>query len=162
MDRDSEIRRLIAYDPLTGILTWRVDRYRVKAGDAAGSVQPTGYLAICVCQRKYLAHRLAWFLTHGEWPVATIDHADLNPLNNRLSNLRPATQSSQTANQGLRASNTSGLKGASFIPSTGKWRATITKNYQSINLGHFDTAEAAHQAYLIAAKSLFGEFARAA
>jgi hypothetical protein len=49
---------------------------------------------------KQVTH-LIWFLCHGIWPSKglVIDHIDRDPTNNRLSNLRLATQSQNMINR---------------------------------------------------------------
>jgi hypothetical protein len=93
-----------------------------------------------------------------------IDHADGNPSNNRLSNLRLATSSHQKRNKRVQSNNRSGLKGAFWhgCHKGKKWRSQIKVGKRLIFLGYFHTAEEAHVAYSRAAKEHFGEFARVA
>jgi hypothetical protein len=43
----------------------------------------------------------------------------------------------------------------------GQWRAQIGKNGKNVHLGVFPTRQAAHAAYVAAARKHYGEFARA-
>lgn len=88
-----------------------------------------------------------------------LDHADLNKSNNRIINLRPTTQSQNTANTFGRGGAV-GVKGAHLCRATGRYRAQIKKDYKIVHLGRFDTPEEAGAAYEKAAVALFGEFAR--
>jgi hypothetical protein len=62
----------------------------------AGTIRQDGRRAIrCTVNGvalHVLAHRLAWFMEHGEIPDM-LDHKDRNPLHNETSNLRTATPS---------------------------------------------------------------------
>jgi hypothetical protein len=107
---------------------------------------------------SYLRHRLVWLYVHGAWPKGGLDHKDGLEKGDGIGNLRPATQSQNTANSRRRASSTSGLKGVAKFRQ--KWRARLMHNAKDIHLGCFDTPEAAHDAYKQAAQKLFGEFAR--
>jgi hypothetical protein len=148
-----EAIELLQYDPSTGILTWRKDRApSIKAGDRAGSINSHGYDQIIINGRAHLGHRLAWFLTHGRWPAAMIDHIDGDRWNNRLSNLREATSAQNQANRGARKDNKSGRRGVRFQKHSGKWAAQI-------QIGSFDTMEEASAAYLRMAGICYGEFA---
>lgn len=89
-----------------------------------------------------------------------VDHVDLNGLNNCRSNLRLATNSQNMANQTKTRRNTSGYKGVSWDKQRRKWVAYIHSNGKSINLGGFNSPEAAHEAYIQAAHQHFGEYAR--
>ncbi len=113
-----------------------------------------------VAGKMYKAHRLAWFYMTGEWPPDQIDHIDGDRDNNRLVNLRKATNAQNGANARLSKNNSSGFKGVSFDTSVGRWRASIRRNRQLHYLGFFNTPEEAHAAYASAAVQLFGEFAR--
>lgn len=48
----------------------------------------------------YRAHRLIWKMTYGEDPEGIVDHADQNPFNNRIDNLRIADFNQNSWNQG--------------------------------------------------------------
>ena len=91
-----------------------------------------------------------------------VDHRSGNTLDNRRKNLRVCTPRQNSWNQKRRSNNSSGLKGASFLPKLGKWRARIRVNGNESHLGLFETKEEAHAAYVRAAEKYFGEFARAA
>lgn len=153
-------RELFIYDPLTGILTWRVSlNARGPAGARAGTLGRNGRLRVTVSGQRYLVHRVAWLMTYGRWPAEEIDHKNLVPSDNRLCNLREATHSQNSANK---RSSRKLPKGVSFEPRTGRWRCRIRVARKEIALGHFDTMTAAHEAYARAAKEHFGAFARAA
>lgn len=131
------------------------------AGEVAGNVNDHGYIRIGIDGRIYLAHRLAWFYCHGEWPLGGLDHANGMPTDNRIANLRLATHSQNLANS--RARNWAGLKGAYYNPryKHRMWVSQIKYGGRSHHLGYFETAEAANAAYLAAATKAFGSFARA-
>ena len=140
-----KLKQYLRYDQRTGVFTNRVQRTsRSLAGQEAGSLTASGYVEIGLCGKRYYAHRLAWFYVHGEWP-AQIDHKNGVRTDNRLCNLRAATNSTNAQNIGLRKTNTSGLTGA--VWTRGKWRAIIKHKNKQQYLGSFDTAEKAHEAY---------------
>lgn len=89
-----------------------------------------------------------------------VDHIDGNGLNNTRANLRNATQSQNNANSRKPKSNKSGFKGVHLHTQRKRWVAMIKINKKARYLGIFDTPELAHQAYCLAAKDLFGDFAR--
>lgn len=91
---------------------------------------------------------------------AEIDHVNGDGTDNRRQNLRVATHRQNMQNTSLRSDNTSGLKGAFWDKSTNRWMAAIGHDGRFINLGRYNTAEEAHEAYAAAARRLFGEFAR--
>lgn len=83
------------------------------------------------------------------------DHVNGNKLDNRRANLRSATPAQNRANRGKTVRNKTGLKGVGTYRN-GKYRAVLGKKH----LGYFDTPEAAHNAYVEAAKEIHGDFAR--
>lgn len=154
------ISRLLSYDPETGLLRWSVNRPRgVKAGDVAGCLwKTTGYWRVSILGRAFGAHRLAWLLTHGVWPEQFIDHINGDPSDNRLSNLRAATNSQNQANRKV-VKTASNVKGVTWNKHCGKWQAAIKKNGKNHHLGVFEKKTDASEAYAKAAKLLFGDFA---
>lgn len=154
-----EVRRRLNYDPETGIFTWRVRPCNpIPAGSVAGHIRPDGRVHIRVLGVMLYAHRLAWAITHGEWPDRLVDHKNRDTADNRLSNLRLATHSENQQN--LRRRKSEGLKGASWCKRYLAWHACIALNRKRKHLGYFPTEEEAHEAYKRAAAEMFGEFAR--
>lgn len=88
-----------------------------------------------------------------------VDHANGDGLDNRRSNLRPATQDQNLANKRLYRNNTSGFKGVTWHAATSSWRARITVDGRKRSLGLYATPDAAARAYDSAAVEIFGEFA---
>lgn len=156
------LRGLIHYDPATGLFTRLMRMGKFPAGTVAGSVGGNGYRRITIEGTRYYAHRLAWFYLNGEWPSADIDHRGLNRDDNRASELRPASRPQNMQNGRKRRHNKSGFKGVSWDSKRRLWRATIQISGKWKQIGRFQTAEAAHQAYAEVARRNFGEFARAA
>ncbi|MGA7778576.1 MAG: HNH endonuclease [Paraburkholderia sp.] len=157
------LRRVLSYNPKTGVITWRVDRKGrsgiIPAGSVAGWVDPTtGYLRVGVLGTVIYAHRIAWTLYHGEWPVSILDHRDHCKTNNRIRNLRKADNSGNSANA-LRRSNASGYRGVYWHPVCKKWFASIRKGGKNRHLGMFKDPAKAAAAYQRAARQVHGEFA---
>ncbi len=88
-----------------------------------------------------------------------IDHKDRNKLNNKSSNLRPATQSQNIFNRPLQSNNNSGYSGVSYFPRDGNWRVRIKVNNKERHIGYFDTFDEAVVARKKAEMEHFGEFA---
>lgn len=129
---------LLEYCPITGIFLWRKWRGNTaKSGSVAGATDSKGYRQIRVNGTLHMAHRLAWLLVYGEWPLKDIDHIDRNPLNNAISNLRECTMAENQQNVGIRSDNTSGATGVYWIKPQKKWLATICVKGKTINLGRF-------------------------
>lgn len=161
----SELRRILSYDPKTGIFRWRprADRdlswnHRFS-GEEAGAVLPIGYRYINFNKKLRSAHRIAWLWMTGEWPDAQVDHINGDRADNRWANLRAATQKQNSANVGLRSTNTSGVKGVCWLAAKSRWRATITVNRREIRLGQFRTLEDAKAARKSAEAEYHGVFA---
>jgi hypothetical protein len=154
------VREILAYDPETGVLTWKVSRPpRGKIGAKAGYPTKNGRWAIGIHGEQYYSHRLAWLIMTGEWPPFEIDHKDHDPSNNRWGNMRLATSSQNVAHQHLNRRNTSGYTGVSFVKNYGRYWAYIDFQKTRHHIGYFDSAEDAYAAYSAKAKELHGEFA---
>ena len=153
------LRDLLSYDPDTGHFRWKVSNSnRCKVGDIAGFKETEGRIQIRIDNKTYRAHRLAWLHTYGRWPQHQIDHINHDQSDNRLSNLREATNQENSRN--MRKKNSSGLRGAQWSPRVGRWKSEIRTNSGKKFLGWFKTKEEAHSAYVKAALLHHGEFAK--
>lgn len=96
------------------------------SGKEAGWMREDGYVSIRYKDRRFFAHRLVWAIHHGGLDDSIqIDHRDRDPSNNRIGNLRVATQQQNNFNQAVRVNNTSGVKGISWHEYYRMWRATV-------------------------------------
>lgn len=154
------VRARLSYDSATGVFRWvdsdRPDRNGKVAGFVRGT--RTKYLYICIGQRKYRVHRLAWFIHYGEWP-RMIDHINGDPMDNRIDNLRSVTNAQNQQNSKLPRNNTSGFKGVTLSKIDWKWHAKINVDSKKIFIGRFDDPLHAAHAYNKAAIQYHGEFA---
>lgn len=155
---------MIRYEPDTGFLFWKerplslcktegfCDFFNRRwAGKRAFTATDSkGYFYGTILQRIYRAHRVAWLLMTGEWPVGDIDHIDGDPKNNKFSNLRDVTSSENHRNARLSKRNKSGATGVCWHKKTGKWQASVTVDYQHKTLGFFENKEEAIAARLAA------------
>ena len=87
-----------------------------------------------------------------------IDHIDHNRTNNRISNLRYATNSENSQNKSMQSNNTSGIVGISFHKASQKWTAQIFVNGLKKHLGSFDDKNDAITARQEAEMTYFGEY----
>jgi hypothetical protein len=155
-----QYRQLLDYEPSTGALTWKSFRGggAPATGTQAGTKTVYGYIAIRVraLGQARPAHRIAWALTHGRWPVQFIDHINGNRSDNRLCNLREADQTinSQNTRTARSTNKTTGLLGAHLHKASGRYAASIGVNRKTKHLGLFDTAQQAHAAYISAKRQL--------
>lgn len=153
----ARVRDLLEYDPATGVFKWRVSRCRVTKGQQAGGLDSKGYVVIRVDGRKYPAHRLAWLMMTGEWPIDLIDHRDGSRANNVFDNLRSVDRvtNAQNLRRGHKDSRSGGLLGAHWCSHSRKWLSQIRpRGGNSIYLGRFESAEQAHIAHIDAKRRL--------
>ena len=151
------LRELFHYAPGTGAFTAKTRRGNcVQIGDVAGHVNKKGYRVIKVLGVAHKAHRLAIFYVTGAWPPNAVDHINGDKDDNRFANLRCADDyiNAQNKRDGIKGSK-SGLIGAHRGAWKGrKWVSEIQHNGQRTYLGIFQTAEAAHLAYVEAKRQL--------
>lgn len=152
------LREVLSYDPETGAFVWLVQpNGRVQVGQAAGNLNPYGYVQIKIDRVLYRAHRLAWLYMNGEWPrQEQIDHINGVRNDNRWKNLREVSRSFNLQNRRTpnRRNASAKMLGVSQRCAGGGFQARIRYNGKEQRLGTFDTAELAHQAYLKAKRTL--------
>jgi hypothetical protein len=155
MKREEELtaeiaRKLIAYDPDTGVLTWlprerewfKTDRswkgWNVQfSGKQAGYAGTKGYIYVCILEKPYRAHRVAWLLMTGSWPENEIDHINHDRADNRFVNLRDVPHLDNHRNMSIRVASASGVTGVYWHKTFRKWHAYIKVNGRGLHLGSF-------------------------
>ena len=128
------------------------------SGKSCGFIRKDGYVAIKINTKAYKAHRLAWLYVYGINPENQVDHVNGFKSDNRILNLRAATNSQNCENQKkAKSNNIVGLLGVS--KAYGKRNGFISRiqvNGKQKNIGYFPTAEEAHEAYILAKRELHG------
>lgn len=127
----------------TGLITHK-KKTGVNEGVVSGCDNGKGYLRVTHKKKTYYAHRIAWFFTYGEVPDEQIDHINGNRSDNRISNLRKASNKENNHFKHVAQSRSkTGVLGVSFSAAANKWQSFFKKKY----LGVFDTIEEAKAAY---------------
>lgn len=142
----SDWRDIVAYDPVTGVLSWRVKRPgpKTRVGGEVGSVKSDGrYRSFVYKHRRYYTHRVIWELLYGPIPAGMcIDHIDGNGLNNRLENLRLTTLSGNQRNSRLPKNNRTGVIGVHHHSNGRGYSVYCANKY----VGYFTNLESARLA----------------
>jgi hypothetical protein len=159
---NQQLRKRLSYDPNTGEFHWLESTRPGWVGKRAGSILNSGYRVIDIDGQSVLAHRMAWFFAHGEWPEHEVDHKNTHRDENWISNLRKATKFQNQANASRRVDNTSGVKGVTWNVRRGAFTARIQSNHKRVFLGYFQTRAAASEAYAKASNDLHQDFGRVA
>lgn len=138
-----ELLSLLYYCSESGIFTWISDRgNQINKGNEAGGVNQEGYIEIKLFQRRYKAHRLAWFYMTGKWPEV-IDHINRERSDNRFCNLRECSVQQNSCNTGMSHRNTSGYRGVSKHKQSGKWKVDVKVNGRKLFFGLYEDIELA-------------------
>ena len=112
-----------------------------------------GYINIGINKKLYKLHRLVYKYHNEEWDITDtsknnqIDHININPLDNRIENLRVTTHSKNQRNKNKKKNCSSKYIGVSWHKQNSKWEARIQINGKSKYLGSFDNEEQAYLAY---------------
>ena len=144
------LKQYLDYNPDTGVFTCIKSRSnKVKVGDVIGNLEPSGYVRISFFGKDYYAHRIAWLFHHGVDPGdKLIDHKNGNRSDNKISNLRLATNQQNLWNQRPKGYVKEGKKFRARIRFKGKW----------LVLGLFDCPLLAHLCHMDKKKELCGEW----
>lgn len=123
-----------------------------RNGKEAGWLGKNGYRYLCYKGKKYLTHRVIWFIHNKEWPKNNIDHINRVPTDNRIENLRDVTQvvNCHNAIKPLKSNKTSKVRGVHKHSKQDCWIAQITIKGQVKHLGSFKDINQAEAAYLAA------------
>lgn len=142
-----------------GQLFWKARGKSRRYKKPVGWEAPNGYLRVEIARRTYAVHRIIWVM-HGNQPAETIDHINGNVTDNRIENLRAATQAQNCMNRRQRYDNKSGVKGVHWDKNKKKWIAGVTLNGRLHYAGYFDCKSEAANAVAALRQQLHGEFTR--
>ena len=79
-----------------------------------------------------------------------VDHRNHNTLDNRRANLRLVTHAENMQNRkGARKQSSSGVRGVSWYPRTGKWKVGLKVHGRQIHLGYYDSLAEAEAAAIV-------------
>jgi len=135
-----DIGDYIAYseESSTG-LVWKVDRgSNLVKGKEAGHITEKGYFRFSFNGKEYLNNRVVYFLcTRIDPEEKEVDHKDTNKSNNKIWNLRLATQKQNKDNRNKQKNNTSGVTGVRWYKRGKCYVAMIG----SIYLGCFNKSD---------------------
>ena len=104
------------YNPETGEIT--------KGDRKCGTLTKQGYIKVRSGAVRSFAHRLAWRLHTGAWPVGYLDHINRVRSDNRISNIRECTWSQNNFNRG-KTRSTSGEKNVVMAKHAFSWQVKI-------------------------------------
>jgi hypothetical protein len=131
-----------------------------KAGEVCGTKMHSGHLQTHVDGRRYLVHRLVYFMATGVDPMEMrVDHINGIPYDNRPENIRLATQANNGSHKvKLATTNTSGYRNVSWSSRWKVWIVSLTVAGKRVARRFKDKDEA-----IAAARSMraeyYGEFA---
>ena len=151
----SRVHELFDYNPDTGVVTRKIKvGQRGQAGAVVGCLTKKGYLSVRIDGKFYLLHRVIFLHAYGRMPKLQIDHMNGVKNDNRLANLREATESQNSQNVKAHADSSSGFLGVSWKAQSRKWRASIGIDGRHKHLGYFSSKEDAQLAYAAAKREL--------
>ena len=157
-------REMFDYDPETGIVTRKISRFSSLVGTPIGRMDRTGYIRHGFRwwgQRYNVSiHRLGWLIHHGEWPKDQLDLINGIRHDNRLVNLREATQAQNNANTRMYKNNKSGYKNIKWEPERKRYGVFIRYDNKLLRLGRFKTLEEAISVRNAKYEEIYGEFTR--
>lgn len=144
-------KQLFDYNPETGEITNKIRRGRAKQGASAVSIYAErGYGVVTHKKVRYFAHRVAWALHTGEDPgEMQVDHINRDTSDNRIVNLRLATQQQNNCNVS---------KGNRVRQSGNRFIAVTYCKGERYYVGCFKSKEEAEAALIAKKREIHGEF----
>lgn len=156
LDLAEKFRSMFEYSD--GELIWKVKKGRARIGMVVNGMTMNGYKRVQVEGVLYLVHRVIYAMFKCDFPEK-IDHVDNNKANNRIENLRPATQRTNMWNTKICSRNKSGVKGVSWCKQSNKWQVHIRTMEGNKFLGLFSSLSCAEQKIKEYREIHHGEFA---
>lgn len=124
-------------------------------GKQVGGDDGHGYLMCMLMGHKFKVHQIVWMMHYGSLPSFPIDHIDRDRRNNRIGNLREASDLENLQNT---SSSLNEHAGASKVSRRTGYAARVQVRGKKHFLGYFPTKDLAHAAYLEGKRRLCGDF----
>jgi hypothetical protein len=138
-----EAHRLFEYKD--GSLFWKIrPANRVQIGDKVGGTngKKEPYLRLCIKEKRYLVHKIIFFIHHGYMPEV-VDHIDGNIHNNKIENLREVTKMQNSHNSKIRKNNSTGVPNVFWYEKTNRYFVKVVANKKIAFSGYFKDLELA-------------------
>jgi hypothetical protein len=117
------------------------------------------YLRVCIDNKPYSLHRMIYLWHHGYLPK-TLDHIDGDRANNKIENLREATQQQNCLNRKHHSNSKSPYKNVYWHQAMNKWTVVMQVDGNRKQLGYYDDVELADLVAMEARNKFQGQFAR--
>ena len=152
-----ELKKHFFYEK--GSLYWLIPTAsQIKSGMRAGRTDTHGYRQVTFKGKPYLEHRLIWLYHYGVWPKDQIDHINHIRNDNRIENLREATNQQNQFNRRSVKGSSSVHKGVYWYPNYSKWLVKYTRDGKQYHVGYFTDELEAAKAYKNAVKNHQGDY----
>lgn len=136
-----KLKKILNYDPITGIFTRVVSTNpKNKVGEIAGTLYQ-GYNVIKIDGTSYQAARLAFLFIQGEFPKFQVDHINHIRNDDSWSNLREVSQQTNSKNRRKYKTNATGEGG--ITKSGNKFRVQLQVEGKRLSFGSHSTLEQA-------------------
>lgn len=135
---------IFRYDNNTGKLYWLVLPKCHRPDGEAGSKEKDGYVRVKFRQKHIPIHRIIWDMNNPKdmlEPGEEIDHINHVRTDNRIVNLRKASNTENSRNASIGSNNTSGAVGVWFEKRRNSWVAEIKVDRRKIHIGQFENFE---------------------
>lgn len=132
-----DLDELLRYE--CGKLVWKITGGKGQriAGMEAGSTNWAGYRVLSVNNKKYMTHRVIFYLHHGYFPKL-VDHINRDITDNRIENLREVTPRESSLNRWV-------VKTPGISLLRGVYQVTVYGKY----IGRYKTLEEAERSYAV-------------
>lgn len=117
------------------------------------------YARVSVDGKAQALHRMIYLWHHGNLPK-TLDHIDGDRANNKIENLREATQQQNCLNRKHHTNSKSPYKNVYWNEAANKWAVMVSVNKQRTYLGVYEDIELADLVAMEARDKFHGQFAR--
>ncbi len=149
------------YDSNTGSLYWKKSKCNFKKdGYECNTTDTKGRKRVYIEGRTYAVSHVVFAMHFNRWPKNQLDHINRNKTDNRIENLREATNQENCCNKDIHKNNSSGFKGVSFHIRDNVYHSRIMHKGVMHHLGEYTSKIEAALAYNFAAKFYHGDFAR--